>query len=193
MSLLTKNTQLYQKEQKCQMSSIYQIYLGFGGNLLDTEKIINEALEELCANDDIRLVKASSFWQTEPQGDKNQSWFTNSVVLIECHNLPPHELLKITQQIELDYGRKRQKENQNAPRTLDIDLLSFLPPDNPQGHEDIHSDCLTIPHPRMFTRAFVLIPLQEISPDYTYCGKSIQDYLKEVEYTLDEKKIFQND
>ncbi len=159
-------------------------YLGFGGNIGDPELNITQAIDLLEKSIDIKLVAKSSFWRTEPQGDKNQPWYVNAVVCFSYENLSPHLLLEKIAEVEYNLGRERVVGNQNAARTIDIDILDF-------SGIILDENNLTLPHPRMFSRAFVLVPLHEIASDFEYNGKNISAYLDEIEYTLDGKKIYQ--
>ncbi len=161
-----------------------KVYLALGSNLGNTEKNIEAALNLLEKEPEITLLKKSSYWQTEPQGDKNQAWYTNIVAVILCNNLYPYILLEKIQKIEYLLGRERIEGNRNAPRTLDIDILDF---ENVKSYDEK----LILPHPRMFSRAFVLVPLAEIEADYSYNNQNIQEYLKEIDYKIEGKKIFQ--
>lgn len=161
-----------------------KVYIAFGGNIGDPKETILKAIDLLCG-EGLLLEKCSSFWYTEPMGDKNQPWYTNCVALFKCENLIPHLLLEKTQKIEYLLGRTRVKNNQNAARTIDIDMLDF-------NGISLRSDLLILPHERMFIRAFVLVPLMELEPEYMYGNKNIQSYLAEIEYRLDGNKIYQN-
>ncbi len=159
-------------------------YLGFGSNMGNMEEIIEKAISMICQVPDITLIKKSSYWLTEPWGDKNQEWFTNCVASFEAKDLTPYSLLEKIAEIEYNLHRVRDKNNRNAARTIDIDILDFKP----------YTFCetmLTIPHIRMFERAFVLVPLEEIAPDYTHEGRGIKSYLAEINYKIEGNKIFQ--
>lgn len=129
------------------------VYIALGSNLGDREKNINLALEKLGQIGIIRRV--SSLYETEPVGYKDQPWFINLVCELETE-LPPQELLQSLKAIEKKMGR--DPGPRFGPRPMDIDILLYdnLVLDTPE---------LTIPHPRLAERAFVLIPLVEIAPE----------------------------
>ncbi|GKS68016.1 2-amino-4-hydroxy-6-hydroxymethyldihydropteridinediphosphokinase [Nitrosomonas sp. PY1] len=132
-----------------------EAFIALGSNLEKPIQQIQEAFEELAHIPETQLIKQSSLYQSAPIGRLNQPDFVNAVVRIKTH-LTPHELFDELMAIEQIHGRVR--ESLNAPRTLDLDLLLY----------DIltfQDKQLIIPHPRMFQRAFVLVPLQEIAPD----------------------------
>ncbi len=162
-----------------------KVYLSFGGNIGDVKTTIEKAILKLLENKDIKLCAKSSYWLTEPQGDKEQDWFVNCVASFFVTNLTPHLLLEKTKEIEYTFGRKRIEGKQNAARTLDIDILDF-------ASIKLDTKELTLPHSRMFERAFVLVPLCEISPQYSYNSKEIQVYLESIEYKVEENKIYQS-
>ncbi len=166
------------------MSKQKIFYLGFGGNIGDPEVNIQQAIDLLQEILNIKLVAKSSFWRTEPQGDKNQPWYVNAVAAFSYENLSPHLLLEKIAKVEYNLGRERVEGNKNAARTIDIDILDF-------SGINLDEKNLTLPHPRMFSRAFVLVPLHEIASDFEYNGKNISAYLDEIDYTLDEKNIYQ--
>ena len=128
------------------------IYLSLGSNMGDREENINRALE-LIGKQAI-ILKKSSFYETDPMDYEDQSRFLNIAVEIETA-LQPDDLLKFLQSIEKDMGR--EKMIRYGPRNIDIDILLF-------GNLECSTQRLTIPHPRMKERGFVLIPLKEISP-----------------------------
>lgn len=130
-------------------------FIGLGSNLDEPREQLQHAFVDLDKLPDTRLLKHSSLYQSAPIGYLEQPNFVNAVAQISTA-LTPQTLLKSLLQIEHLHGRERTF--QNAPRTLDLDLLLY---DDVQLHE--HG--LTIPHPQMHLRAFVLQPLLEIAPD----------------------------
>ncbi len=160
-------------------------YLGFGSNMGDSKATIEKAVALLEKTLPACMLKQSSYWYTEPMGDKNQDWFTNCVTIFSAKSLLPHTALDKINEIEYILGRRRIEGNQNAPRTIDIDILDF-------DGQYIKDERLTLPHPRMFERAFVLVPLLEIAPKYAFNGKRAEDYLKQLTYSIDNKKIYQD-
>ena len=144
-----------------------KVYLGLGGNLGDRKAYLNQGIELLKAHESIEVVCCSSFYETAPVGYIEQGWFLNAALVIETL-LPPQELLNYCHGVEQHLGRQRDlKTNQVfGPRTLDIDLLIY------EGCE-MNEPSLTLPHPRMHERLFVLIPLQEIAPALEIHGQPI--------------------
>lgn len=130
-------------------------YVGLGSNLDDPVSHVETALEELDRLPHTRLVKRSSLHRTAPVGYPNQPDFINAVAQLET-GLPAERLLDELQGLEARHGRIRTFPN--APRTLDLDLLLY-------GRLVLNTERLTVPHPRMREREFVLAPLREIAPD----------------------------
>ncbi len=134
-------------------------YIALGANLGEAAATVRQAIASINALPLCALKKASSLYKTEPlemlPGYSPGNDYVNAVVEIETA-LPAPVLLQHLQQIELTAGRERP--HTNAPRTLDLDLLLY-------GAGTIDSADLTVPHPRMWQRAFVLVPLSEIAPD----------------------------
>ncbi len=135
---------------------MYIAYLSLGSNLNDPHNQIKSAIKEINNLSNVTLVKQSSLYQTPPIGPK-QPDFINAALKIKT-SLSPHELLSAMQTIEQAHHRVR--EIHWGPRTLDIDVLLY-------ENLSINSEKLTIPHPFMDQRAFVLIPLLEIAPELT--------------------------
>jgi 2-amino-4-hydroxy-6-hydroxymethyldihydropteridine diphosphokinase len=148
------------------------IYLGLGSNLGDRPVHIEEALAALSAQN-IEIVCRSSLYATEPVGFAPQHWFLNCVVEATTE-LMPRQLLRATQQVERDMGRRRNVRN--GPRTVDIDILLY-------GTNSVSMPDLEIPHPRMAGRRFVLVPLREIAPGLRHPGlrRSIVELLAATE------------
>ena len=130
-------------------------YIGIGSNLGDKLKYCQEASDRIINLPGCRLNAESSYYRTEPVGVEGQDWFINGVVCIET-DLPATGLLENLLSIEADMGRKRKKKWD--ARTIDLDILLF-------GEDIIHEPDLTVPHPLMHVRRFVLIPMVELSPD----------------------------
>jgi 2-amino-4-hydroxy-6-hydroxymethyldihydropteridine diphosphokinase len=132
------------------MSSV-SAFIGLGANLGDARATVEAALQELSALPGTRLAEQSSLFRSAPV-DAGGDDYVNAVARIET-TLPAAELLAAL--MERSHGRERN--GHNAPRTLDLDLLLY-------GRMKIATDTLTVPHPRMTQRAFVLIPLLQIAP-----------------------------
>lgn len=128
-------------------------WVALGANLGDAVNTLREALTVLADLPGVRLAKASSLYSTEPI-DSSGPDYINAVAEVATTLTAP-ELLSALQCIEQDFGRERPYHN--APRTLDLDLLLY-------GSASVNSPTLTVPHPRMWQRAFVLVPLVEIAP-----------------------------
>ncbi|MGN5883157.1 2-amino-4-hydroxy-6-hydroxymethyldihydropteridine diphosphokinase [Staphylococcus simulans] len=132
-----------------------EVFLGLGSNVGDREAQLKAAIDLLDEQQGIEVIKVSSFYETAPVGYVDQPDFLNLCIKIETE-LSPHEVLERGLAIEQQLHRVRKERW--GPRTLDIDILLY-------GDEIIETKDLSIPHPRMTERAFVLIPLQEIAPD----------------------------
>jgi 2-amino-4-hydroxy-6-hydroxymethyldihydropteridine diphosphokinase len=135
-------------------------FVGLGSNLADPRAQVLQAMQELTALPQVRVVRCSSLYRSAPVGYLDQPDFINAVVQLQT-TLSPRDLLDSLLALEHRCGRTR--EFINAPRTLDLDVLLY---DDLQHHE--HG--LTIPHPQMHSRAFVLHPLAEIAPDCVIPG-----------------------
>ena len=133
-------------------------YVGVGSNLDDPRAQVLNAFSELEKLPHTRVVKKSSLYRTAPIGHADQPDFINAVAQLET-GLPAERLLSELQEVEQRHGRKRSFAN--APRTLDLDVLLF-------GDARIQTPELTVPHPRMHERAFVLKPLLEIAPELPF-------------------------
>jgi 2-amino-4-hydroxy-6-hydroxymethyldihydropteridine diphosphokinase len=129
-------------------------YVGLGSNLQDPVRQVEAAFEELDRLPRTRVVKRSSLYRTAPVGYADQPEFINAVVQLDT-GLAAEQLLDELQGLEARHGRERSFPN--APRILDLDLLLF-------GDLVLRTERLTVPHPRMRERAFVLEPLREIAP-----------------------------
>ena len=143
-------------------------FVALGANLDDPSAQVLAAIDALGALDHTRLLKASPLYCSEPVGYLDQPEFVNAVAMLETA-LAPQVLLDVLFQIEQRFGRERSFRN--APRTLDLDLLLH-------GESVIDTEVLTLPHPRMHERAFVLLPLLDIAPDCIIPGRgAAADYL----------------
>ena len=136
-------------------------YIALGANLKDPEAQVKAGFAALAALPATKLVAQSSLYRTAPVGYANQPDFINAVAAIKTR-LAPRALLDALLAIETQHGRVR--EFPNAPRTLDLDVLLY-------EAREVHEDGLTIPHPRMHERAFVLAPLAEIAPGCEVPGR----------------------
>lgn len=147
--------------------------LALGGNVGDSRAILNRAVTMLCERGDIVLKARSADYLTPPWGFKYQAPFVNLALVVET-SLSPRDLLARCQQVELQLGRDRAHEKRWGPRTADVDIIAY---------DDLEIDelGLTLPHPRLFERAFVLRPLAEIAPDSVIAGKTVREALAAVD------------
>ena len=143
-----------------------KVYLGLGSNIGDSKKNIESAL--LLLGEKVNIVNKSSYYETEPVGFKDQPWFLNIVVEGRT-DLNPRELLDFTQSVERDM--KRVKTIVNGPRIIDVDILIY-------DDVKMESENLTIPHPRMDERAFVMVPIFEIAPNLVINNIPIEDIME---------------
>jgi len=149
---------------------INQAFIGLGSNIGERYNNLIEAVSRLHRHKEIGLVKSSSIYETVPVGYTEQDDFLNMVILLET-TLSPDDLLNVCLQIEIDLGRKR--EIKWGPRIIDLDILLY-------NQENIESENLIVPHPRMHERAFVLAPLLELDPTIKLAGQGqpLIDYFK---------------
>ena len=134
-----------------------EVYLSLGSNLGNRESNLAQATIALSINFEITDIISSSYYVSEPLYNKDQPDFLNSVVKF-CTTLKPFEVLDVTQKVEKMLGRSN-KLVKNQPRIIDIDILFF-------GNSVIETEKLSIPHPMIALRKFVLLPLAEIEPDF---------------------------
>lgn len=146
------------------MSPVHKAWLGLGGNIGEPVQSMAEALQALDRRDDTRVAAVSPVYRTPPWGKIDQAWFHNACACVET-SLEPEALLAAT--LDIERRMKRERIERWGPRIIDIDLLAY------EGREHFESPTLTLPHPRMTERAFVLVPLGDIAPDLVVGGKSI--------------------
>jgi 2-amino-4-hydroxy-6-hydroxymethyldihydropteridine diphosphokinase len=146
--------------------------IALGGNVGDARTTFRKAISNICGMTQAALLARSSDYATPPWGDVEQAPFVNACIEIDTP-LDPHALLFVLQKIEAKFGRDRAKELRWGPRTLDLDLIAY-------DDISIERPELTLPHPRLFERAFVLVPLAEISPDRVIGGRSVASALAEL-------------
>jgi 2-amino-4-hydroxy-6-hydroxymethyldihydropteridine diphosphokinase len=139
--------------------------IALGGNVGDVRATFETAIANICGMAQATLIARSSDYSTPPWGDEGQARFVNACIEIDT-SLDPHALLFVLQKIERKFGRERDKTRRWGPRTLDLDLLAY-------DDVSLHEPELTLPHPRLFERAFVLVPLAEISPDRLIGGRAV--------------------
>lgn len=151
------------------------ILIGLGANLHGKygtpENALRMALEQF-PNHNINIDQVSSIWESAPVPVSDQPWYKNAVCSVQT-GLLPHELLKALSIIENEAGRVRSI--QNAPRVLDLDLLAY-------HDRHISDEVLSLPHPEMHNRAFVLYPLHEIAPNWVHpiLHKSVNELMEKL-------------
>lgn len=146
-------------------------YVGIGSNLNSPEEQVRQAILELKSLPDCRVTSVSALYRSAPMGPADQADFINAVAAL-LTSLTPHALLATLQGIEDAHGRKRYGERW-GPRTLDLDLLIF-------GSRIIEDDDLTVPHPGIRERNFVLLPLCELAPQLNVPGMGAVSALTQV-------------
>lgn len=168
------------------MSRWIRAYIAFGSNLGDRKASLEAALNALHVHSDIRLESVSTFLQTQPVGPVPQGPYLNGAAEL-CTRLSARELLEQFLAIEASQGRMRDGEVRWGPRTLDLDLLFYG--DNAECVLD--EPGLTLPHPRVQDRRFVLEPLAEIAPDLIHpvLRLSVNDMLRRVVVMESEKAL----
>ena len=146
------------------------VYLALGSNMGEREDRLGQALYAL-EREEIAITARSSVYETEPQDVMNQPWFLNMVVEAKTSALPL-KLLSTLLRIEREIGRVRRADMRRGPRPIDLDILLF-------GNAVIDMPQLTVPHPRMLQRRFVLEPLLEIAPALRHpvTREALRDYL----------------
>jgi 2-amino-4-hydroxy-6-hydroxymethyldihydropteridine diphosphokinase len=141
---------------------VTRAYVGLGANLGDRERTLRDAVDALGAEDGIGVVAVSTLRETDPVGVGDQPRFVNGVVGLDT-TLAARELLDRLLAIEQRFGRVRVL-GEHGPRTLDLDLLLY-------GDEELDEPGLTVPHPRLHERRFVLEPLAELAPGLVLPGR----------------------
>lgn len=134
---------------------VHRAYVGLGSNMGDKRAMIAAAIDHLHATPGVAVVGRSRDYRTPPWGDTDQDWFVNACAALDT-TLSPNDLLTACLDVETRMGRVRTRRW--GPRVIDIDLLDY-------DRQAIRSERLTLPHPRILERAFVLTPLAEIAGD----------------------------
>ena len=136
------------------------VYLSLGSNKGDRIGYIQQATSLLGLADGISIIRTSAFYETEPWNMNSKTWFVNAVVEVKT-SLSPEALLEECQRIESQLGRTPKTSTEYEDRTIDIDILFY-------GKEIINEENLTIPHKFVHLRAFTLVPLLELIPDFEH-------------------------
>ncbi len=146
-------------------------YLALGGNVGDVEQAFRTSLAALRAQAHVEVLKESAIYRTPPWGKTDQPDFLNMAAEIET-DLSAHDLLDLCLTIERASGRVR--EERWGPRTIDLDIIAY-------DDQTIADERLTVPHPHAHERAFVLAPMADLAPDLMIAGKSVRDWLAQVD------------
>ena len=137
-----------------------RVVLALGGNVGDKALSLRRALRAIAAEAGVELTAVSRLYRTAPWGKTDQDWFVNACALGRT-SLKPEALLERVKRLEVELGRKPAERW--GPRVIDIDLIAY-------GDVTLKTERLTLPHPELFNRAFVLVPLAEIAPDLVIAG-----------------------
>lgn len=143
-------------------------YLGLSSNVGDRISNLNKAIEMLDEIEGAEVLEKSRIYETAPVGYQDQGMFLNMACKVRV-SIEPHALLGAIQNIEC--ALKRVRTIKNGPRTIDVDILLF-------GNSEIETPNLTVPHPKMFERAFVLVPLSDIYPSDEIMGISFKERIQ---------------
>ncbi len=150
-----------------------EVYISLGGNIGDPAITIEDALSTLSSQKGVRVMSRSPYYITPPWGKTDQAEFINACALIRT-TLSASELLAVCLTVERSMGRIRGEHW--GPRIIDIDLLTY-------GDQVIDEDNLKIPHPYISERAFVLVPLRDLAPDFSLNGQSVDAMLENLDVT----------
>lgn len=151
------------------------VYLGLGSNKGDRVGYVQQATGLLSGVEGIKIIRTSSLYETQPWLEKETTWYVNAIIEIKTA-LDPFELLTVCQRIEKQLGRNREVEGPYGDRTMDIDILFY-------DKEILNEKNLQIPHKHFHQRAFTLVPMLELNPDFIHpeLGKSIAELHDELE------------
>ena len=151
------------------------VYLSLGSNKGDRIGYVQQATSLLNGFDSINVIQSSSLYETEPWGVNSENWFVNAVIQIST-SLSPQSLLIQCQKIESMLGRNRDIEGYYGDRNIDIDILFY-------DDDVINDKNLSIPHPHFHERAFTLIPMLELAPNFVHpiSKKSVSDLYEDLE------------
>ena len=151
-------------------TELVSVYLSLGSNIGERENHLREAIRRLGGLG--RLTSMSSFYETEPVEVTDQAWFLNCAVALETAILPARLMLEL---LRIERGMGRQRNQKKGPRSIDIDILLF-------GDTVVNTPDVTLPHPAMQQRRFVLEPLAEIAPDLRHpvSNKTVRELLDQL-------------
>ena len=136
------------------------VYLSLGSNKGDRVGYIQQATSILDGLDDTNLIRTSAFYESEPWGVNTENWFVNAMIEIKTSKTP-QELLETCHKIEAQLGRNREIEGHYGDRTLDIDIIFY-------DDQILNDENLTIPHKLFHQRAFTIVPMLELAPDFVH-------------------------
>jgi len=156
-----------------------EAFIALGGNVGDVRSAFDRAIAMLCDGRAVRLKARSSDYRTPPWGLTNQPQYINAVIAVMT-SLSPHDLLARAKECERALGRNRAREQRWGPRTIDIDLLAY-------DDVAVNDGELILPHPRLFERGFVLVPLAEIASEQEIDGTVVSAALGRVDKSGIEK------
>jgi len=152
---------------------VAEAFIALGGNVGDVRATFDRAIALLCEDGAVQLTARSSDYRTPPWGVTDQPAFVNAAIAVST-SLSPHAPLARMQACERTLGRDRARERRWGPRPIDLDLLAY-------DDVALRAPDLTLPHPRLFERAFVLVPLAEIAADRMIAGIRIRDGLARID------------
>jgi 2-amino-4-hydroxy-6-hydroxymethyldihydropteridine diphosphokinase len=155
--------------------ALHQALIALGGNVGDARATLHHAVTLFCDGEAVRLRARSSDYRTPPWGVEQQPAFINLCISVAT-TLAPRDLLARAQHVERQFGRNRAREQRWGPRTVDIDLIAY-------DDVTMRDPDLTLPHPHLFERAFVLVPLAEIAADRRIAGIRVGDAVAQVDAT----------
>lgn len=165
---------------------VHEAYVSLGSNWHDSDRRLEEAALALASLPHARLAALSPLYRTEPQDDPDQPWFANQAAKMRLGRAwTPESFLAALLALEKKLGRRRDPLRRSGPRAIDLDLLLF-----DDERRDL-PEC-RLPHPRMLRRAFVLAPLRDIAPGLRPGGRSIDAWLGELPWRMEQDKIFQD-